>query len=89
MANTKSAKQAVRKIARSTAINKARRTRMRSSWRKVEEAIAGGDAKAASEALRGAEAETMRAVSKGVMHKNAGSRKVSRLAARVAKLSAS
>jgi small subunit ribosomal protein S20 len=87
MANTKSAKKANRVIGRRTAINKARRTRMRSSWRKVEEAIAAGDSKSAQEALRAAESETMRAVSKGVVHKNLGSRKVSRLAKRVGSLS--
>jgi small subunit ribosomal protein S20 len=87
MANTKSAKKANRVIGRRTAVNKARRTRMRSSWRSVEEAIAAGDAKVAQDALRAAESETMRAVTKGVVHKNMGSRKVSRLAGRVAALS--
>jgi small subunit ribosomal protein S20 len=61
MANTKSAKKATRVIARRTAVNKARRTRMRSSWRSVEEAIASGDAKGRSEALRAAESATMKA----------------------------
>lgn len=89
MANTKSAKKATRVIERRTAVNKARRSRMRTSWRNVEEAIAAGDAKKAQEALRAAESETMRAVSKGVVHKNLGSRKVSRLAKRVGALSAS
>lgn len=83
MANTKSAKKAVRQIERRTAVNKARRSRMRSSWRKVEEALAAGDAKSAADALRAAESETMRAVSKGVVHKNLGSRKVARLTHRV------
>jgi small subunit ribosomal protein S20 len=87
MANTKSAKKASRVIARRTAVNKARRSRMRSSWRTVEEALAAGDAKTAAEALRAAEAETMRAARKGVVHKNLGSRKVSRLTKRVATLS--
>jgi small subunit ribosomal protein S20 len=87
MANTKSAKKANRVIGRRTAVNKARRTRMRSSWRAAEEAIAAGDAKAAQKALKDAESETMRAVSKGVVHKNLGSRKVSRLAKRVAAIS--
>lgn len=89
MANTKSAKKATRVIERRTAINKTRRSRMRTSWRNVEEAIAAGDAKNAAEALRAAESETMRAVTKGVVHKNLGSRKVSRLANRVAALSKS
>jgi small subunit ribosomal protein S20 len=87
MANTKSAKKAARVIGRRTAVNKTRRSRMRSSWRTVEEAIAAGDAKKAVEALRAAESETMRAVSKGVVHKNLGSRKVSRLTKRITALS--
>lgn len=87
MANTKSAKKAARVTERRTAINKARRTRMRSTWRAVEEAIASGDAKKAAEALREAESSTMKAATKGVVHKNLASRKVSRLAGRVAALS--
>jgi small subunit ribosomal protein S20 len=83
MANTKSAKKAARKIARKTTINKSRRTRVRSQIRKVEDALAAGDAKAAAEALRGAQPELMRAAQKGILHKNTASRKVSRLAARV------
>lgn len=86
MANTKSAKKATRVIARRTAVNKARRSRMRTSWRAVEEAIASGDPKQAETALKAAESDTMRAVSKGVVHKNTGSRKVSRLTKRVAAL---
>ncbi len=86
MANTKSAEKAARVIERRTAVNKARRTRMRSSWRVVEEAIVEGDAKKAQEALRAAESETMRAAIKGVAHKNLASRKVSRLSRRVAAL---
>lgn len=89
MANTKSAKKANRVIGRRTAVNKARRTGMRSTWRGVEEAIAAGDAKTAQDALRKAEAATMKAASKGVVHKNLASRKVSRLAKRVGALSAS
>ena len=87
MATTKSARKAVRLIAHRTAVNKARRTGMRSTWRGVEEAIASGDAKKAEAELRKAESATMRAVSKGVVHKNTGSRKVSRLAKRVGALS--
>jgi len=89
MANTKSAKKANRVIARRTAVNKARRTRMRSSWRTVEEAIASGDAKKAQDALRAAESATMKAAGKGVVHKNLASRKVSRLSKRIAALSGS
>ena len=83
MANTSSAKKMVRKIERRTAVNTSRRSRMRTFIRKVEEAIVGGDKKNAEAALKAAEPEIMRAVSKGVIHKNPGSRKVSRLSSRV------
>jgi small subunit ribosomal protein S20 len=83
MANTKSAKKMVRKIARRVEVNKARRSRVRTFVRKVEEAISGGDKAAAQRALQAAEPEIMRGVTRGVIHKNTGSRKVSRLAARV------
>ena len=83
MANTRSAKKMVRKIERRTEVNKARRSRVRSFIRKVEEAIASGDKTAAAEAFKAAQPELMRAVTKGVMHKNTSARKVSRLAARV------
>ena len=86
MANTSSARKATRKIARRTAINKMRDSRMRGSLRDVEEAIAAGDGKKAREALLKAEPEIMRAAQKGVIHKNSASRKVSRLEARVRKL---
>lgn len=88
MANTPGSKKAIRKIARRTEVNKARRSRVRTFVRKLEEAIAAGDASAAKAAFVVAQSELMRAVSKGVVHKNTGSRKVSRLAARVKKLSA-
>ncbi|MFN3512309.1 MAG: 30S ribosomal protein S20 [Phenylobacterium sp.] len=88
MANTPGAKKAVRKIARRTEVNKARRSRVRTYLRKFEEAIAAGDAGAAKTAFVEAQSELMRAVSKGVVHKNTGSRKVSRLAARLKKLAA-
>ena len=87
MANTSSAKKANRKNIRRTAVNKSRRTMVRGTWRAVEEALAAGDAAMAKAALSAAEAQTMRAVSKGVFHKNSGSRKVSRLAGRVKALS--
>ncbi|OZB13171.1 MAG: 30S ribosomal protein S20 [Hyphomonas sp. 34-62-18] len=83
MANTRSAKKMVRKIAARTEVNKARRSRVRTYVRKVEEAIASGDKSAAQEALKAAQPEIMRAVTKGVTHKNTASRKVSRLSARV------
>ncbi|KQR78151.1 30S ribosomal protein S20 [Rhizobium sp. Leaf384] len=88
MANTTSAKKATRKIARRTEINKSRRSRVRNFLRKVEEAIASGDQAVAQEALRVAQPELMRAASKGVVHANTASRKVSRLASRVNALSA-
>lgn len=86
MANTTSAKKASRKIARRTAINVNRRSRMRTLVRKVEEAIAGGDAKKAREALKAAEPAISRAAQTGVIHRNTASRTVSRLTARVKKL---
>lgn len=86
MANTKSAKKMVRKIARRTEVNKSRRSRVRTFVRKVEEAITAGDKKAATVALKAAEPEIMRGVTAGVLHKNTASRKVSRLATRVGKL---
>ena len=86
MANTSSARKAVRKIAHRTQINMARRAHMRSHLRKVEEAITAGDAKKAREALTAAEPEIMRAAQSGIIHRNAASRKVSRLSQRVRKL---
>lgn len=83
MANTTSAKKATRKIAARTAVNKSRRSRMRTFVRKLEEAIAAGDKTAATEAFAQVQPELMRAASKGVLHKNTASRKVSRLAQRV------
>lgn len=83
MANTTSAKKAIRKIAKRTAVNKSRVSRMRTNWRAVEEAIAKGDQKAAAAALRQAESETMRASGRGVIPKNTAARKVSRLTKRV------
>lgn len=88
MANTKSAKKAVRRIARQTKVNGARRSLMRTCVRKVEEAINAGDKKAAEEALKAAQPEVMRAAQKRVLHKNTASRRLSRLSARVKALSA-
>jgi len=88
MANTSSAKKMVRKIERRTAVNKARRSRMRTFVKKVELAIEAGDQTVAKTALVAAESEMMRAVSKGILHKNTGSRKVSRLSARVKAMAA-
>lgn len=89
MANTRSAKKADRKITRRTQVNTARRSRVRTFLRKVEEAIASGDQSAAKQALAQAEPELMRAVSKGVFHKNTGARKISRLSRRVKALGTS
>jgi small subunit ribosomal protein S20 len=83
MANTSSAKKAVRKIARRTSVNKSRRSQMRTYLRVVEEAIAARDAKAAAAALHDAEPLLARAAQKGIVHKNAASRKISRLTKRV------
>ncbi|MEO3997555.1 30S ribosomal protein S20 [Mesorhizobium sp. CAU 1732] len=88
MANTSSAKKATRKIDRRTAINKNRRSRVRTFLRKVEEALLTGDKAAAQAAFSAAQPELMRAASKGVFHRNTASRKVSRLAQRVKALSA-
>lgn len=88
MANTSSAKKATRKIARRTEVNKARRSRVRSFVRKVEEALASGDRTAATAAFAAAQPELMRAATKGILHKNTASRKVSRLAQRLKTLNA-
>src|SRR5580693_7116953 len=81
MANTPGAKKSIRKIARRTEVNKARRSRVRTYLRKFEEAAAGGDIASATAAFVKAQSELMRAVTRGVVHANTGSRKVSRLAA--------
>ncbi len=83
MANTRSAKKMVRKIARRTEVNTARRSRMRTFIRRVEEAIQSGDKSAAQAAFKEAQPEIMRASSKGVLHKNTSARKISRLSARI------
>jgi small subunit ribosomal protein S20 len=86
MANTSSAKKATRKIARRTVVNKSRRSQLRSTIGKVEDAIATGDRSRALAALKQAEPVIMRAAQKGVVHRNAASRKVSRLTHQIAKL---
>ncbi len=84
MANTpQSKKKRARQNESRLAINKARRSRIRTYIRKVEEAIASGDQEAASAALRDAQPELMRGVSRGIFHKNTASRKMSRLSSRV------
>ena len=88
MANTSSAKKMVRKIERRTAVNKSRRSRVRTFLRRVEEAIASGDAAAASSAFAEATSEVQRAVSHGIIHKNTASRKLSRLSGRIKAIAA-
>jgi small subunit ribosomal protein S20 len=83
MANTPQAKKRARQNERRAAVNKARRSRIRTFLRAVEEAIESGDKDAATAALRAAQPELMRGVTKGVYHKNTVARKVSRLSARV------
>jgi small subunit ribosomal protein S20 len=87
MANTSSAKKAARQSARRTIVNRSRRTRLRNAVRKVEEAISAGDRAAAVAAMAEAEPAIIRAAQKGIGHRNAARRKVSRLAHRIAKLS--
>ncbi|HEX6001605.1 MAG TPA: 30S ribosomal protein S20 [Hyphomicrobiaceae bacterium] len=83
MANTKSATKAARQAIRRTAINKARASQVKSSVRKVEEAIASGNKEAAKSALAAAQPVLMRSAQKNVLHKKAASRKVSRLSSRL------
>jgi small subunit ribosomal protein S20 len=88
MANTPQSKKRARQNERRYEVNKARRSRIRTYLRKVEEAIATGDASVAAAALRDAQPELMRGVTNGVLHKNTVARKMSRLSARVKALSA-
>jgi small subunit ribosomal protein S20 len=88
MANTPSAKKATRKIEARTAVNKSRRSRVRTFIRKVEEAITAGDHKLAMDALKAAAPEINRAASHGIVHANLAARKISRLNSRVKALSA-
>ncbi|MBT3466887.1 MAG: 30S ribosomal protein S20 [Ascidiaceihabitans sp.] len=83
MANTPQAKKRARQNERRAAINKARRSRIKTFLRAVEEAIESGDKEASTAALRAAQPELMRGVTKGIFHKNTVSRKISRLSARV------
>ena len=83
MANSPQAKKRARQNEKRFAVNKARRSRIRTFLRNVEESIASGDKEAATAALRAAQPELMRGVTKGVFHKNTVARKMSRLSARV------
>jgi small subunit ribosomal protein S20 len=87
MPNTKSAKRAERVTLRRTEVNKARRSRMKTMVRNVEQALATGNQEAAAAALKEAEPILMRSAQKGVVHKRSAARKVSRLAKRVKALS--
>lgn len=86
MANTSSAKKATRKIAHRTSVNTVQRSRMRTFVRAVEDAVTAGDAKKAQTALQAAEPEIIRAGQRGIIHRKAASRKVSRLTKSVQKL---
>ncbi|MCK0140104.1 30S ribosomal protein S20 [Aliiroseovarius sp. F47248L] len=86
MANSRQSKKRARQNDARFAVNKARRSRIRTFLRKVEEAIETGDKEAASAALKAAQPELMRGVTKGVYHKNTAARKVSRLSARIRSL---
>lgn len=86
MANTPQAKKRIRRNDRRAEINTSRMSRIRSFLKKVESAIAGGDKQAAADALKAAQPELARGVSRGVLHKNTASRKMSRLSKRVGAL---
>jgi len=88
MANTPQSKKRARQNERRYAVNKARRSRIRTFLRKVEEALASGNAQAATEALRAAQPEMARGITKGVLHKNTVARKMSRLTARIKAIAA-
>ncbi|MDG2374434.1 MAG: 30S ribosomal protein S20 [Paracoccaceae bacterium] len=83
MANSAQAKKRARQIERRTEVNKARRSRIRTYLKKVDEALESGDKSIAQQALKVVQPELMRGVSKGIMHKNTASRKMSRLSSRV------
>jgi small subunit ribosomal protein S20 len=88
MANTAQSKKRARQAEARQDVNKARRSRIRTFLRKVEEALTSGNADAAATALAAAQPELMRGVTKGVLHKNTASRKMSRLTSRVKALAA-
>jgi small subunit ribosomal protein S20 len=83
MASHKSAEKRIRQIAKRTAINRSRVSRVRTFVKKVETAIESGDQTAARDAFKMAQPELHRAITKGVLHKNTVSRKLSRLATRI------
>lgn len=83
MANSQQAIKRVKQARRRTEVNRARRSRIRTFLKSVEEAISSGDKQAAALALTAAQPEIMRGVTRGVLHKNTASRKISRLSARI------
>lgn len=89
MANTASARKRIRQNEKRTVRNRARRSRVRTFLRKVEQAISGGDKTQAQDAFRAAQPELQRAVTKGVFHRNTVSRKLSRLSTRIKALGGS
>ena len=88
MANTAQSKKRARQSEARQDINKARRSRIRTFLRKVEEALASGNQANAAVALKNVQPELARGITKGVMHKNTVARKMSRLASRVKALGA-
>lgn len=88
MAHHRSAKKRIRQTAKRTAVNRGRTSRIRTSIKKVEQAVAGGDHEAAVQALRAAEPEIRRGVRKGVLKLNTASRRISRLSRKVNQLGA-
>lgn len=87
MAHTRQAKKRIRQTKRQTGVNRARKSRIRTFERSIEDAITSGDKARAAEALKAAQPEIMRGVTKGVLHKNTAARKISRLNKRVKALS--
>ena len=83
MPNKASAKKRLRQNITKTSVNKNRKTRIRTFVKKVDEAIAEGNKEIANGALKSAQSEIMKGVTKGVIHKNAASRKVSRLNSKI------
>lgn len=83
MAHHRSAQKRIRQTAKRTAVNRARTSRIKTFVRKVEDAVAQGDYETARTAFAAAEPELRRGISKGVLHLNTGSRKISRLSRRV------
>ena len=86
MANTSSAKKRIRRDERRSHINISRRSRVRTYIKRVEAAIEEGNKDVASAALKEAQPEIMRGVSRGVYKKNTAARKISRLSHRINKI---